>query len=100
MFQQDGTRLWDLVNCRAGSGTVVGNAARNYIPWSSTARSIVDNSTKIPEDNASAKAVGSVIFRNAEGACLYSPYYEEGIGTLYFDAVNAFVNATDCEIAL
>ena len=74
MFQQDGTRLWDLVNCRAGSGTVVGNVARNYIPWSSTAKSIIDGSTKIPENNTSAKAVGSVIFRNVEGACVYSPY--------------------------
>ena len=100
MFQQDGTRLWDLVNCRAGSGTVVGNTARNYIPWSSTAKSITDGTTKIPENNASAKAVGSVVFRNVQDACLYSPYYAEGIGTLYFDAVNSFVNAPDCEIAL
>ena len=23
MFKKDGTRLWDLVNCRAGSGTVI-----------------------------------------------------------------------------
>ena len=101
MFQQDGTRLWDLVNCRAGSGTVVGNVARNYIPWSMTAKSIIDGTTRIPEDSANAKAVGSVILRNVADACLYSPYYEEGIGTIYFDAVNAFVNnAADCEIAL
>ena len=103
MFQQDGTRLWDLVNCRAGSGTAIGGSSstsRNYIPWSSTAKSIIDGTTKIPENTASAKAVGSVIFRNAIGACLYSPYYEDGIGTLYFDAVNAYVNPADCEIAL
>jgi len=100
MFKKDGTRLWDLVNCRAGSGTVINNN-RNYIPWSSTARSISSadyGNTKIQETNA--KAVGSVILRNAVGACLYSPYYAEGIGTLYFDAVNAFVNAANCEIAL
>ncbi len=89
MFQQDGTRLWDLVNCRAGSATVVGNTARNYIPWSSTAKAIVqvttnavvngvrtkvevlaEGATKIPENNTTAKAVGSVIFRNAVDAGL------------------------------
>ena len=100
MFQQDGTRLWDLVNCRAGSGTVVGNTSRNYIPWSPTAKSISDGTANIPENSANAKAVGSVIFRNAVDACLYSPYYEDGIGTIYFDAVNAYVNVINGEIAL
>ena len=88
MFQQDGTRLWDLVNCRAGSGTAIGGSSstsRNYIPWSSTAKSIIDGTTKIPEDTTSAKAIGSVILRNAVDACLYSPYYKDGIGTLYFE---------------
>ncbi|MGN0852132.1 MAG: hypothetical protein ACI4Q3_02000 [Kiritimatiellia bacterium] len=32
--------------------------------------------------------------------CVYSPYYEEGIGTIYFDAVNAFVNDRTSTITL
>lgn len=90
LFKNDGTKLWQLVNCRAGSGTVVGSAARNYIPWTVTAKSIIDGTTRIPVTSAGAKAVGSVILRNSDEACVYSPYYEEGIGTIYFDAVNAF----------
>ena len=99
MYAKDGTRLWDLRNCRAGSGTVVGSS-RNYIPWSDTAYSIVDNSLAIPETAAGQTNVGSVVMRNIEGACVYSPFYEEGIGTIYFDAVNAFVNAPDIQIDL
>ena len=92
LFKNDGTKLWQLVNCRAGSGTVVGSAARNYIPWTVTAKSIIDGTTRIPVTSAGAKAVGSVILRNSDEACVYSPYYEEGIGTIYFDAVNAFTD--------
>ena len=36
MYRKDGTRLWHLDNCRAGSGTVISNT-RNFIPWSATA---------------------------------------------------------------
>lgn len=92
LFKHDGTKLWQLVDCRAGSGTVVGSASRNYIPWTETATSIIDGTTDIPVTSAGAKAVGSVILRNAASARVYSPYYEEGIGTIYFDAVNAFTS--------
>lgn len=92
LFKNDGTKLWQLVNCRAGSGTVVGKATRNYIPWIVTAKSIIDGTTRIPVTSEGAKAVGSVILRNSDEACVYSPYYEEGIGTIYFDAVNAFTD--------
>ena len=100
MFKNDGTRLWELVNCRAGSATAVNNAGRNYIPWSKTAKSILDETTKIPADSTGAKAVGSVIFRNSDTSCIYSPYYAEGIGTIYFDAVNAYVNVADGILSL
>lgn len=100
MYKKDGTRLWHLTNCRAGSGTAI-SASRNYIPWSTTAKSILDGtSTRITADTAGAKKVGSIVLRNSEGACIYSPYYEEGIGTVYFDAVNAFIDNLTSEIAL
>ena len=101
MYRNDGTRLWHLDNCRAGSGTVVSDG-RNYIPWSATAKSITNEhgTASIAADSAEVKGVGSVILRNTDGACLYSPYYEEGIGTIYWDCVNAFVNHTDGQIAL
>ena len=68
MYKKDGTRLWHLVNCRAGSGTVLG-PARNFIPWSTTAKSIKDgSSTKIQPTTAGVKTVGSVVMRNGEAA--------------------------------
>ncbi len=90
MYKKDGTRLWHLEECRAGSGTVL-TSTRNYIPWTTTAISIVDGITNnIPVTTDGAKMIGSVVMRNTKDSCIYSPYYEEGIGTLYFDTVNAF----------
>ena len=99
MYANDGTKYWELQHCRAGSGTVL-NANRNYIPWSSTAKSILDSSTNISESDPAVRGVGSVALRNIDGACIYSPYYEEGIGTIYFDAVNSFVVAVDTRLVL
>ena len=100
MYKNDGTRLWHLEQCRAGSGTVI-SSSRNYIPWTTTAVSILDGTTtQIPATTADTAKVGSVIMRNSDEACVYSPLYTEGIGTIYFDAVNAFVNLTTTEIAL
>ena len=81
MYAQDGTLYWQLFNCRAGSGE--GASGLNWLPTSQyslqsgTGRSIV-------------KASASVIMRNNLGSQVYSPYYEDGIGTIYFDAVNGY----------
>ena len=99
MYANDGTKLWELFNCRAGSATVLGNA-RNYIPWSKTAKSILDSSANIPVTDEGVRGVGSVIMRNMEDACIYSPYYEEGIWTIYADMVNAFKNAISTRLTL
>ncbi len=101
MYAADGTRLWELENCRAGSATVI-SSTRNYIPWGRTAKSIVDDaiSNLQANDSEHIKGVGSVILRNAENACVYSPVYEEGIGTIYFDAVNAYTTVADIQLVL
>ncbi len=101
MHATDGTRLWELENCRAGSATVV-SSARNYIPWGTTARSIVDDATSNlqTDDSEHIKGVASVILRDAENACIYSPVYEEGVGTIYFDAVNAYTTVADIQLVL
>lgn len=100
MYKTDGTVLWHLTHCRAGSGTIVNSTARNYIPWSTTAKAIGTGATKIEPTTAGAKLVASVVMRNTTDSCLYSPYYKEGIGTLYFDAVNAFVNDVTGQIGV
>ena len=56
LFKHDGTKLWQLVDCRAGSGTVVGSASRNYIPWTETATSIIDGTTDIPVTSAGVRS--------------------------------------------
>ncbi len=94
-------RLWELQNCRAGSATVI-DSTRNYIPWESTAKSILDE-TIVPDpmDSEEVKGVGTIILRNTnENCCVYSPVYTEGIGTIYFDAVNAFTDNADIHLEI
>lgn len=85
------TTLWRMENVRIGnlnvaSGTL--NPSINYLPYSSSAKAI----------SSAAGATGSqaesahLVMRNVEGAAIYSPCYTNGIGTLYFDAVNAWTD--------
>ena len=106
MYAQNGAKYWELENCRAGSASVI-SPARNYIPWSSTAEPItnvtwqtITGRNNIPCTDDGAGSVGSVVMRNVADACVYSPYYEEGIGTIYFDAVNSFVDDTSTLLVL
>ena len=95
-----GRRLWQLVNCRHGNTYETGEIktsptmsdARNYLPWSS------DSSYRITEHRtrtARACEVGQVVMRNALDAAVYSPVYSNGVGTIYFDAVNGWTDAID-----
>jgi hypothetical protein len=43
-------------------------------------------------DISNVQEVGSVILCNDSQAAVYSPYYEDGIGVVLFDAVNSFAN--------
>ena len=81
MYAQDGTPYWRLFNCRAGSAE--GVTSLNWLPTSSY-------SLQSGTGRSTMKASASVIMRNALDAQVYSPYYEDGIGTIYFDAVNGY----------
>ena len=91
------TRLWHLENCRHGNTydkgavTQYGNQPRmesnqNYLPWSKTSRRITTHNTMA----ARAGEVGQVLMRNLVDACVYSPCYTNGVGTIYFDVVNGW----------
>lgn len=80
------TALWHLDKCRAGNATFANDDYSNYITWSKTSISINSD-----ERNPKDEDVGSVIMRNEVGAAVYSPYYKEGIGTIYFDTINVDV---------
>ena len=85
-------KLWELVNCRAGNIiSSTSPVARNYIPWTSTS---VDIDTGEPasafEYEGSDASLGMVVMQNTLDSCVISPFYADGIGAIYFDAVNGW----------
>ena len=99
--QQYGTKLWHLINCRHGN--TVNEVDRkpkfennqNYLSFSSSSYSIDGRESS----RATALTAGQIVMRNWIGtpdadyqtaAAVYSPCYDDGIGTIYFDAVNGW----------
>lgn len=84
-----GNRTWHLVNVRMGNvfdgeGGALG-ATHNYLPWQT------DTAMDYRDGTAGALnqfAAGQIVMRNVDGAQVVSPLYAEGIGRIYFDAVN------------
>ena len=88
---------------------LLGNTFRNatmegtrcFLPWSPTGLGI--SSEKVAPGTRDES--GWMVFRNTTNAKIYSPCYTNGIGTIYFDAVNAFAirsgyNPDDYSIAV
>ena len=85
-------KLWHLVACRHGNtyprdGAPL-SANQNYLPWSASSYSIT-NGAVAAQSGADA---GQILMLNTTEACVYSPCYTNGIGTIYFDAVNGWTN--------
>lgn len=84
------TRLWRLEDIRIGSTYAADNLnmllTKNFLPYSPTAKAISGpgGATGAQEESA------HLVMRNMAGAAIYSPCYTNGIGTLYFDAVNGW----------
>lgn len=99
-----GKVLWHLVDCRhgntfptgSGTGTTGLLANQNYLPWSSTSRQITGTRA------VTRATVGWCVMRNTTNAKVYSSCFDEGIGTIYFDAVNGWndTSADDYKIAV
>ncbi|MBR3776909.1 MAG: DUF2341 domain-containing protein [Kiritimatiellae bacterium] len=90
----NGQVIWHLDNVRIGNWYAQDcafNSARNYLPWSTEA---------LPNGEQSESS--HLVVRNIEGAAIYSPCYTNGIGTIYFDAVNALagVDGTEYKIVV
>lgn len=86
--------LWHLENVRIGNWYIEGcpfDQARNYLPWSTEA---------LPNGEQSESS--HLVMRNVADAAIYSPCYTNGIGTIYFDAVNALagVDGTNYKIVV
>ena len=82
-------RLWTLNNCRQGnlfpkSDTTSLIAAQNYLPWGSSTALDFDGNPSHTRHGA-----GQVVMMNTNDTYIISSCYDEGIGTVYFDAVNS-----------
>ena len=87
--------LWRLTDMRQGSsyppsGTAAAN--RNYLPWSDTCQPRTKNATM------SSKEVSYLVLRNTDHAAIYSSCYTNGLGSVYFDAVNGMTDDTLSEV--
>ena len=102
-----GHRLWHLVNCRQGNTykNAVGVTnpdykladMQNYLPWSSNSfRMTVEDTAKgYMMDNTNPtnqQYTGQILMQNTTNACIYSSCFTNGVGTVYFDAVNGWRN--------
>ena len=86
-----GSRLWTLINCRQGNvfrklDTQALAATQNFLPWDSPNARDIDSHESTAHTRHGA---GQIIMQNTTNACVYSSCFEEGIGTIYFDAVNS-----------
>ena len=84
--------LWHLVQCRQGSTFPLNDLedvsktrkAENFLPGSAkTALSVTNESIA-----ATRSGTGWLMLRNREGASVTSGVFTNGVGTIYFDAVN------------
>ena len=86
----DGPVLWEFINCRGGNLNPQDEDAtpRNYqncLPWSDAAYAF--NSRVRTANQTSA---GTLVMQNTPDAQVMSSCLKDGIGTIYFDAVNGF----------
>lgn len=87
-------KLWELVDCRAGSCVAAASTTskpRNWVPWTTTSVDI-DSSAKLKATDYTK--AGMISMQNTASSAIYSPLYSDGIGTIYFDAVNGWVGGT------
>ena len=84
-------KLWHIMACRHGntfpkSGLLPLGTDQNYLPYSGDSCCITNGSATV----GSRADAGQLLMQNTLDAAVYSPCYEEGIGTIYFDAVNGW----------
>ena len=99
LYTGDGRRLWHLVNCRHGNTFPTTTSAalasnQSYLPYTAT------YSKRINEHRATQRAtqrmtVGQLVMQNTTDAVVYSSCFTNGIGTIYFDAVNGWCRNTE-----
>ena len=93
-------KLWEFRHARIGN-LFQGHeqklvAGMNFLPWNDGYARRYDDS-EMPADNQ--RYAGWLILQNVAGeddpAAAYSPFYADGLGTVYFDAVNVYGDYTN-----
>lgn len=96
----DGRVLWEAFNCRGGNLNDKGATDRyagdkNYLPLSTKAQSF-----KVRNAKATKATAGTLVLQNTSEARVVSSCYADGIGTVYFDAVNGFSGYKQGQLAV
>jgi hypothetical protein len=98
LWTKKGARLWHLMDCRHGNTFLKGETTagkglsqqQNYLPWSKTSLDIEYGWLMLAANQSS---VGQVVMRNKKDAQVVSSCFTNGVGTIYFDAVNGWTSA-------
>ena len=85
-----GDVLWEMIHCRGGNLGGVADAKVNRLPFSKTAKRYGNR-----DSPCTMATTGNLIMQNVQGARLVSSCFPEGVGTVYFDAVNGFTGYTN-----
>lgn len=92
-----GRTLWEAFYCRGGnlntSGTIPN--IKNCLPFSSTSYRYQARTVKATQATA-----GTLVMQNTPEARVVSSCYADGIGTIYFDAVNGFTGYKQGQLAV
>ncbi|MBR7180583.1 MAG: hypothetical protein IKD42_03075, partial [Kiritimatiellae bacterium] len=90
LFRKDGALLWKLENCLHGNvfrrGRSEMASSSIHMPWSENS-SVFTNSAQVVGNDG--RGSSQVLMMNTTDAVVYSSCFDEGIGTIYFDAVNS-----------
>ncbi|MBR4603678.1 MAG: hypothetical protein IKO43_02405 [Kiritimatiellae bacterium] len=91
------TQIWHLADVRIGNthATAGADASRVFLPHSATSLAAASEEATAAGPGIAANAASHLVMRNKVDAQIVSPRYAEGVGTVYFDAVNGFLS--DCE---
>ena len=86
--------IWSIHNARIGNLYTSAHREQEgyvYLPFSPTAKVLKEGGADGEyEDFSGIKASHNIVLRNTDEAEIISPCYTNGIGTIYFDAVNSY----------
>ena len=98
LYAVDGRCLWHIVNCRHGNtfptkASTGLTSTQNYLSYDDT---YANRITEHDEDRSATRATaGQLVMQNTTDAIVYSSCFTNGIGTIYFDAVNGWCRSTE-----